>query len=55
MTIKYLSAETTPLYVAASGSKQLLELLWGDRLTVLDSGLRGSLRKRVGPSSWASN
>lgn len=38
MTIKYLSAETAPLYEAAIGTTKLLDLLWGDHLTVLEAG-----------------
>lgn len=36
MTIKYISTVTAPLYETATGNKKLLELLWGDHLTVLE-------------------
>jgi beta-lactamase superfamily II metal-dependent hydrolase len=35
MGIKYVSTDTTTLFEAATGNKKLLELLWGDHLTVL--------------------
>lgn len=38
MAVKYLSVDTAPLYVAASGNKKLLELLWGDHVEVIQSG-----------------
>ncbi|MEN6441263.1 MAG: MBL fold metallo-hydrolase [Syntrophobacter sp.] len=38
MAIKYISEETVPMYAAASGNRKLLELLWGDRVTVLETG-----------------
>lgn len=34
MPIKYVSTDTTPLFLAATGSKKQLELLWGDRVEV---------------------
>lgn len=51
MAIKYVSAETAPLFAAASGNETLLELLWGDHLTVLDEGasrLKVKARGKVG-------
>lgn len=36
MAIKYVSTDTTPLFEAATSDKKLLELLWGDHLTVLN-------------------
>jgi beta-lactamase superfamily II metal-dependent hydrolase len=36
--IRYVSQATTPLYAAASGSRQLMELLWGDRVIVIEEG-----------------
>lgn len=36
MAIKYVSTDTTPLFIDAIGNKTLLELLWGDHLIVLD-------------------
>ena len=35
MAVQYVSTDTTPLFEAATGNKKLLELLWGDHLTVL--------------------
>lgn len=35
MATKYVSMDTTNLFEAATGNKKLLELLWGDHLTVL--------------------
>jgi beta-lactamase superfamily II metal-dependent hydrolase len=36
--IKYVATPTAPLYAQASGSKRRIELLWGDRLRLLDTG-----------------
>ena len=38
MTQKFLSVESAPLFVADSSSKKLLDMLWGDQLTVLQAG-----------------
>jgi beta-lactamase superfamily II metal-dependent hydrolase len=47
MATKYLSEETAPLYAAATGNKKLLELLWGDQVTVLKGGTpRSKVRAR---------
>jgi beta-lactamase superfamily II metal-dependent hydrolase len=47
MAVKYVSDETTPLYAAATGDRKLLELLWGDRVEVLQSGSpRSKVRAR---------
>ncbi len=47
MATQYLSQETAPLYAAATGNKKLLELLWGDQVTVLTAGTpRSQVRAR---------
>lgn len=47
MAVKYVAAETSPLYLSASGSKFIVELLWGDRVTTLSSsGSRTKVRAR---------
>ncbi len=47
MAIKYLTEETAPMYAAATGSKKILELLWGDHVTVLEAGaIRSKVRAR---------
>ena len=47
MASKYVSMDTTPLFIAATGNKTLLELLWGDHLTVLDvAGPRTKVKAR---------
>lgn len=47
MVTKYLSAETAPLYADATGDNKLLQLLWGDRITVLkDGNPRSKVRAR---------
>ncbi len=35
---RYVAQTTTPLYTQATGSKRRCELLWGDRVTILESG-----------------
>lgn len=55
MTIKYLSKETAPLYLAASGGKKLLELLWGDRVQVLEEGAPRSKVKARGKTGYVDN
>jgi beta-lactamase superfamily II metal-dependent hydrolase len=57
MAEKYVASETTPLYEAATGNKKLLELLWGDPLTVLegDEGAsRWKVRARGGRTGFVS-
>jgi beta-lactamase superfamily II metal-dependent hydrolase len=47
MIIMYLSEDTTPLYVSPSGSKRILDLLWGDQIMVLEAGVpRSKVRAR---------
>ena len=55
MTIKYLSEETAPMYVAATGNKRLLELLWGDRVTVLEAGTPRSKVCARGKTGYVSS
>jgi beta-lactamase superfamily II metal-dependent hydrolase len=38
MAVRYLSRDTSWLYAEASGSEQLIQLLWGDHLRILDDG-----------------
>lgn len=45
--IDYVSAETAPLYLEATGSKRLMSLLWGDRVETFErSGKRVRVRAR---------
>jgi beta-lactamase superfamily II metal-dependent hydrolase len=47
MAVKYVAKDTAPLYVGATGTKKLLELLWGDQVTVLEAGApRSKVRAR---------
>lgn len=47
MATKYVSTETTTLFEAATGNQKLLELLWGDHLTVLGAaGARAKVKAR---------
>lgn len=46
MPIRYVREETTPLYAAATGSKKVIELLWGDRVEVGGTGARRKARAR---------
>jgi beta-lactamase superfamily II metal-dependent hydrolase len=55
MTIKYLSEETAPMYVAAIGNKKLLDLLWGDQVTVLEAGTPRSKVRARGKNGYVSN
>ena len=55
MTIKYLSEETAPMYVAATGNKKLLDLLWGDQVTVLEAGTPRSKVRARGKYGYVSN
>jgi beta-lactamase superfamily II metal-dependent hydrolase len=55
MAIKYVSAETTPLYAAATGNNRQAHLLWGDRVDVSETGtLRSKVRAR-GKNGFVSN
>lgn len=45
--LMYVETYTAPLYAQATGSKRRIELLWGDRVLVLDaSGARTRVRAR---------
>jgi beta-lactamase superfamily II metal-dependent hydrolase len=47
MTIKYISADTAPLYADADTNQKLLDLLWGDQVRLLEAGLfRSKVRAR---------
>src|SRR5262245_37020106 len=54
MPVKYLSAETAPLYAADTGNKKLLELLWGDRVNVLQAGTPRARVKARGKEGFVS-
>ena len=46
-SIKYIAVPTAPLHAQASGSKRRIELLWGDRVHVLEAaGARWRVRAR---------
>lgn len=55
MVTKYLSEETAPLYAAATGDEDLLELLWGDRITVLEAGTSRSKVRARGKEGYLKN
>jgi beta-lactamase superfamily II metal-dependent hydrolase len=55
MAIKYVSKETTPLYLAATGNKQRMELLWGDQVDVLQTGTLRSEARARGKTGFVSN
>ena len=47
MAIKYISTDTATLFEAAAGNKKLLELLWGDHLSVVEiAGTRTKVKAR---------
>jgi len=45
MSIRYLASETSRLYKFATGGEHIIELLWGDHLTVMASGVDGGRHK----------
>jgi beta-lactamase superfamily II metal-dependent hydrolase len=55
MTIKYISEEATPLYIAATGNKKSIELLWGDQVTILETGATRSKVRARGKNGYVSN
>ena len=55
MAIKYISQETAPMYVAVTGNKKLLELLWGDQVTVLEAGTPRSKVRARGKNGYVNS
>jgi beta-lactamase superfamily II metal-dependent hydrolase len=55
MPIRYLSAQTTPLYAAAVGDEELLHLLWGDHLDVVQAGAARTEVKARGKQGFVDN
>jgi beta-lactamase superfamily II metal-dependent hydrolase len=55
MTIQYLSKDTAPLYIDAASSKKLLDLLWGDQVTLLQAGEPRSKVRARGKVGFVSN
>jgi beta-lactamase superfamily II metal-dependent hydrolase len=55
MAVKYLSADSAPLYEAATGNKALLHLLWGDQVTVLQAGNPRTKVRARGKTGFVSN
>ncbi|MCL5278603.1 MAG: hypothetical protein M1376_01695 [Planctomycetes bacterium] len=55
MAIQYLAEETAPLYAAATGNKKLLELLWGDQVTVLTAGTPRSRVRARGKTGYVNS
>jgi beta-lactamase superfamily II metal-dependent hydrolase len=55
MAVKFLSESTAPLYVAATGSKKLLELLWGDQVKVLEAGTPRTKVRARGKTGYVSS
>lgn len=54
-TIKYIATDTAPLYVADSGAKVRIELLWGDQAQLLETGATRSKVKARGKTGWVDN
>src|SRR5688500_14244600 len=56
MPIRYVARETTPLYLAPTGTAKRMELLWGDRLDVIAPGpTRSQVRARGNPPGFVDN
>jgi beta-lactamase superfamily II metal-dependent hydrolase len=55
MGIKYVSEDTVPMYSAVTGSKKLLDLLWGDQVTVLEAGTPRSKVRARGKTGYVSS
>ncbi len=55
MAIKYVADETTTLYKAATGSEKILDLLWGDRVTVVSSSGSRTKVKARGKSGYVKS
>ena len=55
MAIKYVSEDTAPMYIAATGTKKRLELLWGDQVDVLETGTLCSKVRARGKNGFVSN
>jgi beta-lactamase superfamily II metal-dependent hydrolase len=53
--VKYVSLDTAKLYLADSGSKARLELLWGDQARVLEAGATRSKVRARGKTGWVDN
>ncbi|MBA4341298.1 MAG: hypothetical protein C0423_03990 [Methylibium sp.] len=55
MSVKYIATDTAPLYVADTGSKLRLELLWGDQAQLLEAGAARSKVRARGKTGWVDN
>lgn len=55
MPVKYVSEETTPFFIAETGTKKLMELLWGDHVDVLQVGASRTKVKARSKIGWVSN
>jgi beta-lactamase superfamily II metal-dependent hydrolase len=54
-TLKFIAGDTAKLYLADSGSKARLELLWGDQARVLEAGAARSKVRARGKTGWVDN
>jgi beta-lactamase superfamily II metal-dependent hydrolase len=55
MATKYVAEDTAPMYDAATGGKRILELLWGDGVTVIQAGATRSKVRARGKTGHVSN
>jgi len=55
MAITYVADDTTTLYKAATGSERILDLLWGDRVTVVSSSGSRTKVKARGKSGYVKS
>lgn len=53
--IQYIATDTAPLYLAATGPKARLDLLWGDQAQLLEPGPQRSKVKARGKTGFVDN
>lgn len=53
--IKYIATDTARLYLADTGAKHRLELLWGDQAKVMEAGPARSKVRARGKTGWVDN
>lgn len=53
--IRYVANDTAPLFAAATGSRVLIELLWGDQARLLEAGAARSRVRARGRTGWIDN
>lgn len=54
-TRKYIASDTAPLFLAATGSRRRLELLWGDQALLLEAGATRSKVRARGKTGYVDN